>query len=67
MMVFLLVYVFTRGDKDGKAPIEAILPQASQMPLYRLLNDPFALREISKDVQQILPVAHKSPADLLAA
>lgn len=67
LMLFMLVYVFPQRDKDGKAPIEAILPQASQMPLYRLLNDPFALLENSQDVKQISPMAHESPADLLAA
>jgi transposase-like protein len=40
LVVFLVVYLFTRGHK-GTAPIEAIVPEASQMPLYRLINDPF--------------------------
>jgi hypothetical protein len=40
LIVFLVVYLFTRGH-HGTAPIEAIVPEASQMPLYRLINDPF--------------------------
>jgi hypothetical protein len=40
LIVFLVVYLFTRGH-NGTAPIEAIVPEASQMPLYRLINDPF--------------------------
>ncbi|GAK60995.1 hypothetical protein U27_00893 [Candidatus Vecturithrix granuli] len=40
-MVFVVVYVFTIQPGTGTAPIEQILPQAKQMPLYTLLNDPF--------------------------
>ncbi|MBI3860068.1 MAG: IS6 family transposase [Thaumarchaeota archaeon] len=42
LALFLLVYLFTKQEKEGLAPIEAILPQASAMPLYRLINDPLA-------------------------
>jgi len=66
LMVFLLVYVFTQRAKDGKAPIEAIMPQAREMPLYRLLNDPFALLENSEDVKQTPFMADESPEYLLA-
>ncbi len=67
LMLFLLVYVFTQRAKDGKAPIEAIMPQATEMPLYRLLNDPFALLQRSEDVKQTSLMAHESPEYLLAA
>jgi len=40
-MLFVVVYVFTKQAGTGIAPIEQILPQASLMPLYKLLNDPF--------------------------
>lgn len=40
LILFLVVYLFTRGHQ-GSAPIEAIVPEANQMPLYRLINDPF--------------------------
>ena len=47
LIVFLVVYVFSQ-QSNGKAPIEAILPEASRMPLYRIFNDPFAyLLELS--------------------
>jgi len=47
LIVFLVVYVFAK-QTHGKAPIEAILPEASRMPLYRIVNDPFAcLLELS--------------------
>ena len=36
-----MVYVFVK-QTNGNAPIEAILPEASRMPLYRIFNDPFA-------------------------
>jgi hypothetical protein len=41
LMLFVVVSVFTKQASTGIAPIERIVPQASQMPLYHLLNDPF--------------------------
>jgi len=67
LMLFLLVYVFTQREKDGKAPIEAIMPQAAEMPFYRLLNDPFGLLASSEDVKQTDAMAHEAPEYLLAA
>ncbi len=47
LIVFLVVYVVSQ-QASGTAPIEAILPDASRMPLYRIFNDPFAcLLELS--------------------
>lgn len=47
LVVFLVVYVFSKQG-NGKAPIEAILPEASRMPIYRIFNDPFVyLLELS--------------------
>jgi transposase-like protein len=47
LIVFLVVYLFAQ-QSNGKAPIEAIVPEASRMPLYRILNDPFTcLLELS--------------------
>lgn len=46
LLLFLVVYLFTQQATPGRAPIEAILPEARSMPLYRLINDPFrALQE----------------------
>jgi transposase-like protein len=64
LLVFLVVYVFSQ-QSQGKAPIEAILPEAPRMPLYRIFNDPFAyLFELSgsdannlKNVKQIRGMA----------
>jgi transposase-like protein len=41
LILFLVVYLFTQQEETGKAPIERIIPEATRMPLYRLLNDPF--------------------------
>jgi transposase-like protein len=41
LLLFLVVYLFTQRATDGQTPIEAILPEARRMPLYRLINDPF--------------------------
>lgn len=46
LRLFLVVYLFTQCASTGQAPIEAIVPEARRMPLYRLINDPFrALQE----------------------
>jgi len=39
LMLFLVFHLFTRG-KNGMAPIESIMPEATRMPLYKLMNDP---------------------------
>jgi hypothetical protein len=41
LIFFLLMYVFIRQPDSGKAPIEAIMPEASRTPLYQMINDPF--------------------------
>ncbi len=47
LIVFLVGDVFAQ-QTNGKAPLEAIVPEASRMPLYRIFNDPFAcLLELS--------------------
>lgn len=64
LVVFLVVYLFTRGHK-GTAPIEAIVPEASQMPLYRLINDPFTcLKIVAADEPQHFK--HVKPIDMMA-
>jgi hypothetical protein len=40
LILFLLMYVFVRQPESGKAPVESIIPEASEMPLYKLINDP---------------------------
>ncbi len=41
LMLFVVVYVFTRQAESGQAPIEQIVPQAKDMPLYQIINAPF--------------------------
>lgn len=40
LILFMVFYMFTKKE-NGIAPIEKILPEANQMPLYKLMNDPF--------------------------
>jgi len=41
LMLFVVVYVFTQQAGSGQAPIEQIVPQAKDMPFYRIINAPF--------------------------
>lgn len=41
LMLFVVVYVFTQQADSGQAPIEQIVPQAKDMPFYKILNAPF--------------------------
>jgi hypothetical protein len=40
LILFLVMYVFIRQPESGKAPIESIMPDATEMPLYKMINDP---------------------------
>ena len=55
MILFVLVYVFIRQPGSGKAPIESIMPEASKMPFYQLINDPlrnlFGCDYVNKNVK----------------
>ena len=39
LILFLLMYLFIRQPESGKAPIESIMPEAREMPLYKLKAD----------------------------
>jgi transposase-like protein len=41
LMLFVVVYVFTQQAESGQAPIEQIVPEAKDMPLFNIINDPF--------------------------
>jgi transposase-like protein len=41
LMLFVVGYVFTVQPGTGRAPIEQIVPQATQMPFYQIINAPF--------------------------
>ena len=40
IIVKIIVILFIRQPESGKAPIESIMPDAREMPLYELINDP---------------------------
>jgi hypothetical protein len=42
-LLCLLVSGFTQRATEGTAPSEAMVPEAPQRPLYRLIHDPLAL------------------------
>ncbi len=41
LMLCVVMYVFTQQVESGQAPIEHIVPQAKDMPLYKIINAPF--------------------------
>jgi transposase-like protein len=51
LLLFLVVYLFTQHATTGHAPIEAIMPEARRMPLYRVINDPFRALQERTDVK----------------
>ena len=67
LILFLLVYVFVRQPGSGKAPIESIMPEASRMPLYQLINDPFDALLGVKNVKKNVNMANFQPDKLIAA
>lgn len=56
IIFFMVVYLFTIQAESGTAPIEKILPATTTMPLYRLLNYPFAGEMPSHPPQHVKPV-----------
>ncbi len=66
LISFLLMYVFLRQPESGRAPIEAIMPEASRMPLYQLINDPFGtvlgVENVKKNVRMADSELHESIA-----
>lgn len=67
LILFLLVYVFIRQPESGKAPIESIVPEASRMPLYQLMNDPFGTVLGIENVKKNVNMADFKPCELLTA
>jgi len=61
LILFLLVYVFIRQPGSGKAPIESIMPEASRMPFYQLINDPLenliGCDNVNKNVKKNIKMA----------
>ena len=48
LIFFMLMYLFIKQPETRKAPLEAIMPQAKEMPFYQLVNAllPFLLTMI---------------------
>jgi transposase-like protein len=65
LMLFIVGYVFTVQPGTGRAPIEQIVPQAPQMPLYHILNAPFRLGLLN--VCQATCVPGENPATRIAS
>jgi hypothetical protein len=55
LILFLVMYVFIRQPDSGKAPIESIMPDAREMPLYKMINDPLGtvvgVENVNKNVK----------------
>jgi len=43
LILFLVMYVFIGQPESVKAPIESIMPDATEMPLYKMINDPLRI------------------------
>ena len=52
LILFLLMYLFIRQPDSGKAPIESIMPEAREMPLYKLINDPLGILMDGENVKK---------------
>ena len=57
LIMFLVMYVFIRQPESGKAPIESIMPDAREMPLYKLINDPLrtvmGVENVNRNVKMV--------------
>lgn len=49
----MVLYLFTIQAESGKAPIETILPEATTMPFYRLLNYPLTSEVPARPPQNV--------------
>ena len=65
LMLFVVGYVFTVQPGTGRAPIEQIVPEVTQMPFYHILNAPFHAGVF--DVCQAKYGASENPATLRAS
>ena len=57
LIFFMLMYLFIKQPSSGKAPIEAIMPKAKTMPLFRLVNDPINLLMDEENVNENIRMA----------
>jgi len=67
LVLFQVVHLFSKRPGKGTAPIEAIMPEAKNMPIYKLINDPFnALKEL-RNVKRSAAMANSLLFDSTAA
>ena len=52
LILFMLMYLFVQQAGIGKAPIESIMPEASEMPLYQMINNPFGVLMYGENVKK---------------
>lgn len=67
LIFFLLMYSFIRQPGSGKAPIESIMPDASRMPLYRMINDPLGAVIGVENVKKNVKMADSALQQCIAA
>lgn len=51
------MYVFVQQPESGKAPIESIMPEVREMPLYVMINDPLGTVMGIENVKKIVNMA----------
>ena len=51
------MYLFVQQPESGKAPIESIMPEAREMPLYKLINDPLGAVMGAENVKRNVKMA----------
>ena len=67
LILFQLLYLFVQQAETGQAPIEAILPEAKDMPFYQIVNNPLACLLGADFVKSGSHLADSQVQELLAA
>ena len=67
LILFLVMYLFIRQPESGKAPIESIMPDAREMPLYELINNPLRVVMGVENVNRNVKMADSELLERLTA
>ncbi|MBM3242914.1 hypothetical protein FJZ31_42180 [Candidatus Poribacteria bacterium] len=67
LILFMLRYIFIKHKETGKAPLEAIIPEAYELPFYQLVNDPINILFNHDSVNQKIKMAAFSYKEVLLA
>jgi len=67
LVLFLLVYVFVRQPESGKHLLKPVMPEASRMPLYQMMNDPLGTVLGVENVKKNVRMADFGVRECLAA